>query len=784
VLNNDIESLFASAVKRATEITRAEGAAGCAAPGIITAYHEHTLSESEHMRWQAHFAGCYRCRSALAEVASVPSPDVVTLPAAVPDSPPSSPSFDTRRSRLLPIAVLAAAVMTFSVAVTAEMSPPVGDVVHRAVHMSALRLTEALERAGVASGLSIRTQTSTFAASKTPERAAAAASENSKSATAAPALSAQPSSTSARTLKPQEPAKAVSTMKIVIETKPSVAALAPQQQIVVAQENKDVLPPAAVHPSYLAPRQTTVSAPIEAAPIDSRRSKLPARPMLTQESEQSRQSAPPRHSHPSAVALHTADDEAQHSLRGSVAGPAPIVVASTGQATTSISVGPAASKRTSKVSSPPQVAAIFAPHPQRIDAPTVRAPQDASLAIAAGTRITIANWRQYKAFMPDGMIALFSGRYALKMPPDVEIDIGPPRHVVAPSTFRQATEEHSGQVRVVHLPDGHNDLANYVAGEPFPNPGGPDKGYEILVDLWYTYSPHLAVGMPGWGLWDVRMLDRFGNSTSAKWAFVYRQVAFNTDPGVATTDPLAAGAFYTQWLMTDEPEQAKYTTDLDILPQDNQRDEVNYLFFPALRRSARFSVGARCAPLLGTDWTHDDQKPGFNGGLASFDATYLRDMKMLALVDLGAAVAAFPSEYDMPLGFARPSWGRWSQRDAWVIDIHRIPSESLGYCYSKRIEYVDKETTRGLWEDLYDSAGKLWKVTMNAYYPRRVPGTDGETIYGRFAASTWDLQNQHATLGNSTDATGRLITFNSEVPSQFDDVAKFSTPGGLMQIMR
>ncbi len=29
-----------------------------------------------------------------------------------------------------------------------------------------------------------------------------------------------------------------------------------------------------------------------------------------------------------------------------------------------------------------------------------------------------------------------------------------------------------------------------------------------------------------------------------------------------------------------------------------------------------------------------------------------------------------------------------------------------------------------------------------------------------------------------------MITFNSEVPKQFDDVAKYSTPGGLMQIMR
>jgi hypothetical protein len=120
----------------------------------------------------------------------------------------------------------------------------------------------------------------------------------------------------------------------------------------------------------------------------------------------------------------------------------------------------------------------------------------------------------------------------------------------------------------------------------------------------------------------------------------------------------------------------------------------------------------------------------------------------------------------------------------WVINIHRIPSEVAGYCYAKRIEYIDEETARSLWEDLYDSNRNLWKVTLSAYYPRQVPGTDGETIYGRFAAATWDLQNQHATLGNSTDPSGRLIMFNAEVPREFDDVIQYSTPAGLMQIMR
>jgi Protein of unknown function (DUF1329) len=406
--------------------------------------------------------------------------------------------------------------------------------------------------------------------------------------------------------------------------------------------------------------------------------------------------------------------------------------------------------------------------------------------IAPGTKITMQNWQQYKRFMADGMVGLFEGKYSYKMPKDVEIDVGPPIHIVAPSTFRQATEKYSRQVRVVHLPNGHNDVANYYAGEPFPDPSGPDKGYKILADLWYTYSAHLTAGMPDFGsMWAAWSIDRFGNYSKAQWAYVFRQLAFNTDPGVPRMDRRAAGTFYAQWLMVEAPEQAKYTAVLEMLPQDNQKPFDSYVFAPALRRSMRLSVSARCAPLLGTDWTLDDNKPGFDGGLAIFDADYLGDAKVLTLVSMTTAEDRFPDNYYMPLAFPKPSWGTWSLRDAWVINVHRIPSEAPGYCYSKRIIYVDKETARELWNTIYDSTGSLWKIYMDAYHPRKVPGTDGETIFGRFFAIGWDLQNDHISLGYEDGSNfGDMIGMNSEVPKGYDDVSLYSSPGGLMHIMR
>jgi hypothetical protein len=89
------------------------------------------------------------------------------------------------------------------------------------------------------------------------------------------------------------------------------------------------------------------------------------------------------------------------------------------------------------------------------------------------------------------------------------------------------------------------------------------------------------------------MLDRFGNATKATWAFVYRQLAFNTDPGVPRAESRLSEALYTQWLMAEEPEQAKYTTDLDILPQDiqqNEQSQVRFHYQAHLHKSIGFSA--------------------------------------------------------------------------------------------------------------------------------------------------------------------------------------------------
>jgi len=409
--------------------------------------------------------------------------------------------------------------------------------------------------------------------------------------------------------------------------------------------------------------------------------------------------------------------------------------------------------------------------------------EDSHDSIPIGTKITMRNWQQYRQFMPDGMSALFEGKYFWKMPADVEMNIGPTRAFAPPPGYVAATEKYGGQTQAVVLPDGRHDLKNYVGGLPFPTPSEPYKGWKILADDWLPPAAWIYAGTPDTGLLTGCGQDKLHNLGCSKLAFIYRQVRFLTYRGHPRTEPGAADAYLTEWLMVEEPEEFKYIAELTIYYQDVTRDEDNYVFVPSLRRSLRTATTARCAPFGGGDFTKDDNRAGFNGGISVFDAQFLRDQQILGLTDLTTNDSRFPENWDMPLGWPKPSWGPWSLRDVWVIDVRRIPLLKPGYCYGKRIMYVDKKFAHELWSDLYDANMKLWKVFTIEASSKVINGV-GTSILTTLAGQMWDVQNNHSTIFFTAAGSGRDVMVNDEVPKQYLDITRYSTPTGMMMIMQ
>ena len=78
-----------------------------------------------------------------------------------------------------------------------------------------------------------------------------------------------------------------------------------------------------------------------------------------------------------------------------------------------------------------------------------RTSSPASDGISPGTVITTHNWQNYGEFMPEGMAALFDGKYFWKMPPDVQLEVGPTIVNPLPKNYLAATEKYASEVKVI-----------------------------------------------------------------------------------------------------------------------------------------------------------------------------------------------------------------------------------------------------------------------------------------------------------------------------------------------
>jgi uncharacterized protein DUF1329 len=402
--------------------------------------------------------------------------------------------------------------------------------------------------------------------------------------------------------------------------------------------------------------------------------------------------------------------------------------------------------------------------------------------IPPGTVITAQNWQQYRQFMPDGMIVLFEGQAYWKMPADVSMPVGPTVINPLPPGFLAATEKFGPSTKVVELPEGGLTIEGYQGGVPFLQPEEPHKGWKILADFWYRYMPHIVVNTPdNPGFFCT--LDGFNNVSCTKGLWVARQLADNTDPGTPSSFPGAEGKYYTTWFMIEEPEQQHYTTTLTIEYTDLTKPEDVYVFLPAMRRTQRLSSAARCSS-SGNEMTPDDNRFAFDSKIPDFSADLLGTRRILAQMDVGSAGAHFPDDYDLPLGWSKPSWGKWELRDSYIIDIRKLPAKAAGYCYGKRILYVDQQFYGPLWQDLYDPDMRLWKVALLQPIVTKIPRIGLQNSSGAQFSHWWDLKNHHATFEGPADGHGYNILINDDVPAAYLDLEKYTTPGGLSQVMR
>jgi hypothetical protein len=406
--------------------------------------------------------------------------------------------------------------------------------------------------------------------------------------------------------------------------------------------------------------------------------------------------------------------------------------------------------------------------------------------IPPGTVITMQNWQQYSQYMSDGLQAFFKGTYHWQFPHDFRMEIGPTKHYLPASPeYMQATEKYASQVRIVNLPDGAHTITGYVAGLPFPNAQEPLRGWKLLVDIWYSYVPYLICGYDSF-----YEIDRFGNMFTEKGTQIYRQLGHVADYGQPTENPDAPGLYYSQYIEITAPEQVRYLTNLQLYYMDVSKPIDIFLFIPALRRSLRLSSAARCSPFAGTDFAQDDtNKSNFNGDWRLFDGKVVRETFTFELPEVSSLQnLGNLDNFYKPIYFPKPIIGKWQVRPVWVDEVSRIRSYASGYCYGKKVFWLDKESYLANWIDSYDSNLKLWKIALSTGLASNTPHIGVTQNGDQWFNPLWDIQGAHLSLGMATDPEGNKYKWMEDCGNyegqNLDDVAKYSTSAGLSQIMR
>jgi hypothetical protein len=403
-------------------------------------------------------------------------------------------------------------------------------------------------------------------------------------------------------------------------------------------------------------------------------------------------------------------------------------------------------------------------------------PANSSKTIPPGTQITAQNWQQYKDFMPVGMQELWAGKFFWHLPANAVMQVMATTPTPLPSKYREDTEKYSSQVSLVPTGNGGYNIKGYVAGVPFPRPNGPQAGVQIMYNEYYAYIPYVITTYAKLGF----NMDKFGDKYVNEVREVNFKVKHLSDPGKPANLPGNGDVFLTQNNVIMELEQSKYVNSLQIF-HDNPADlPESYVFVPSLRRSLRLTTAARCSPLVGSDYTQDDER-SMNLQPPIFQAHFLGYKKILVAYPLPGYTDK--TNYFKPLYFPGPKAVTWQVRPVAVLDIRRIPSERSGYCYGSRMAFIDQETWQPIWMDLYDAELHLWKIGPSIYRPMPIPGTNGDVATGAGGPGDgdymfWDVQNNHLTFDIQSD--GQI----NQNAGEFDSYTRWGTPGGMAQILQ
>jgi hypothetical protein len=371
---------------------------------------------------------------------------------------------------------------------------------------------------------------------------------------------------------------------------------------------------------------------------------------------------------------------------------------------------------------------------------TATVPPDTDAAeqvVPAGTVVDKTNLDKYSQYLSPAMAWIVERGVKLPVREYKRVDFPPP--------FRAATEKYAAQVTL--SADGLRK-ENHVAGLPFPSidPNDPHAGTKHM----FNFDAAIAVDDL-----DLRNFDcdtgsvgKDGDPLRVERHFLIDHIRrlywverLEVEPKPVNPDNPDGVRYKEALYPIREPFDLTGTGFTFNRYLDSTRQDDSWLYLPQLRRVRRLSSAQRSDALFGQD-TDQDSYAGYAGNVAWMTWKYLGEKTLLA---------SFHSEH-LPVKWGAGSANfmhddAWEPRDVWVVEgVSKLPQ----YAYGKRVIFLDKESYRIPYTDIYDQAGELWKIWVNnfKYAKEPIPGAkygfDYEVSFNP-SITMVDMQLQHAT---------------------------------------
>lgn len=380
--------------------------------------------------------------------------------------------------------------------------------------------------------------------------------------------------------------------------------------------------------------------------------------------------------------------------------------------------------------------------------------------VTAGTVINKGNFANFEAVLDPGLQRHIQAGA-------VEITVGKTTSFDINKSYVDATRENAGKVKLGAKP---GELVGYVAGRPFPeepDAKDPRAGEKLAWNFRYgmNWGDGLAIS-PFY--WKYRNMD--SGKVERTILFNFHFIKYTHRLNQAPTPeilPNPSKLYRATYVNVQEPQDVKNTQLLIQRYEDDLKQDDAYLYLGFQRRVRRLSTGQTTDAFLGSDIMIEDFE-GYNGRISDMNWKYKDTVNML-MPFYHHNDMKLSDEYKEPDGYKYVAFGgqggcfpdiTWQLRKVHIVESSPVdPNHPV----SRRVHYMDAQTSAMSQTLVYDRKGDLWKVFMlGMTHPDSHLAQNKDSGIVLFDAfSMIDVQAKHCTTGQfKGQADAKMVPVN------------------------